>query len=182
MLAATAHTTRVGSMLLRVAAALFERDRSRLEAFYQGKPWDGVVALPVDRQGAVHVNLVLSNICCWEPFVGRTAENARHLAACAGEGFQASATRAMCWYVYKAKDAATEEPPLATAPAPDDLHKKLLQTDPSGRSSFFVPFIDVFLLAFDGSELLHDRIIEHLRAVASHELASKVSKLVPKEA
>ncbi len=45
-------------MLLQVAAALFERGRSRLETFYPGRPWDGVVGLPVDRQGAAKTELV----------------------------------------------------------------------------------------------------------------------------
>ena len=44
--------------MLQVAAALFERDRSRLETLYTGKPWDGVVGLPVDRQGTAKTELI----------------------------------------------------------------------------------------------------------------------------
>ena len=159
--ASTAHQTILGSKCLRVAEAFLHRDMPRLQSFYAGVPWRGQPALPLDKRKVLHVNLMFAETCCWEPFVGRTAEAARTESAKNADGFANRAAQAMRWYVYKTKDATYEH--CAGPLMQKDMHRQLLQRNPSGSSAFFKPFIDIFLLSMQGSECIQECIFTHLQ-------------------
>jgi hypothetical protein len=168
-MAALALQTATGQALLRCAEAFFERDILRIEAFHRDSPPSSMKQKPLDTHGALHVNLMLQRTCCWEPYVGQTAEAARmagaavHVAKDISEedALRARGVAAMGWYVYKGQDAVTNDIEL-DAHAPKSLFTEFMKCNPSSKSSFFTPFIDIFLLTLPDSKSVHDEALRHL--------------------
>ena len=92
--------TELGKYILHSAQAFYKRDYQRISNFFAGVQGAGVSDLPVDSEGRLHPHLHLQSTCCWEPFIGKVAENARSEAMKVA-GFFKQATVALHWYTYK---------------------------------------------------------------------------------
>ena len=101
--------------LLQTAEAFYAREKSRLCALYAGT--DDMATEPSARDvrdslGRVHPHVLFQQTSMWEPYAGKTADNARSVAvnSFSRREWRERAVIGAAWYVWHSSNITTTAP------------------------------------------------------------------------